>query len=177
MGFLNYLNPFNVIKDFVNIIDENDGRPHTFDDPYGDGNRRSQVYQSRQASPQQNYQAPQYQQYQWQPPPPLSVEEQWVGCWFHGTPTRDNAEDIYTYQRWKSKMNPPSIYMSNHFDTAKGYANGSGAVIVIHASPWVKIIHHNSDYFSVDAPPGWTSGQIPGLNPVAVLNTDGHQIM
>lgn len=169
MGRFSYLNPLNILKDLVNVIDENNGHRHTFPDPYNQGHR--QTYQAKQAPPQ-------YQQYQWQPP---TVEEQWPGHWFHGTNSHENAVDIMTTQTWWVQAdhgNPAGIYVGKEFKLAQSYSGNQGAIIVVYINPGIVVEQlGTTDHYYVPVPEKHAYFAVEGVVPVACLDVEGNRVM
>jgi hypothetical protein len=98
---------------------------------------------------------------------------------YHGT-TRQNALEIYNSGLWMvGNSFPPAVWMAADFAMARGYAKGTGGVVIISVAPWVRLTNLGPGVFTYEIPNGQPWGEyyhIQGLKPVGVLDVNGNRV-
>lgn len=98
---------------------------------------------------------------------------------YHGT-SLQNALEIYNSGLWMvGNLFPPAVWMAADFAMARGYAKGTGGVVIISVEPWVRLTDLGSGVFTYEIPNGqpWVEYyHIQGLKPVGVLDVNGNRV-
>jgi len=98
---------------------------------------------------------------------------------YHGT-TRQNALEIYNSGFWMvGNSFPRAVWMAADFAMARGYAKGTGGVVIISVAPWVRLTDLGSGVFTYEIPNGqaWVEYyHIQGLEPIGVLDVNGNRV-
>ena len=98
---------------------------------------------------------------------------------YHGT-TLQNAFDIYNTGLWLvGTSRPRAVWMADRFRKARGYAGNNGGVVVMRVNSNLKLTNRYLGVYIYKIPnakPNKEYYQIPGLNPVGVLDSNGNRI-
>ena len=98
---------------------------------------------------------------------------------YHGT-SLQNALEIYNSGLWMvGNLFPPAVWMAADFAMARGYAKGTGGVVIISVAPWVRLTDLGSGVFTYEIPNGqpWVEYyHIRDLKPVGVLDVNGNRV-
>lgn len=94
-----------------------------------------------------------------------------LGIMYHGTPSYENACDIYFNNRWKPGLSD-GVYMTPVFSFAQNYSGTNGFIIVLSISPHIELEQQNSKVYRAPIPNGTTSKyyRFKGITPIRILD-------
>jgi len=98
---------------------------------------------------------------------------------YHGT-SLQNAFEIYNSGMWLiGHSQPPAVWMTDNFAVASSYIKGTGGIVIISVTPWVRLTNRGTGVFIYEIPyarPWAEYYQIQGLRPVGVLDVSGNRL-